>query len=76
MKQLEDLNSRRFNELAKADKDAAEVVQWLRKNRDRFQKDIIEPPYLSVTVEDKRFASVVQGCLSWNDLRVRIGPLF
>lgn len=70
MRELDDINSRRLSELAKADRDAADVVQWLRQNRHRFQKEIIEPAYLSITVTDKKFATAVEACLNWNDLRV------
>ncbi|KAK7696074.1 hypothetical protein QCA50_000716 [Cerrena zonata] len=69
LRQLDDHNSRRLNALRKADKDAAEVVEWLRLNRNRFQKEIIEPPYLSVTVPERRFASAVEACFNWNDLK-------
>ncbi|CAL1699970.1 unnamed protein product [Somion occarium] len=69
LRQLDDVNSRRLKELEKVDKDAADVVQWLRQNRHRFRMDIIEPPILSCAVPDTKFATAVEACFNFNDLR-------
>ncbi|KAL1748730.1 hypothetical protein HDZ31DRAFT_28723 [Schizophyllum fasciatum] len=36
--------------LRQADRDAGEAVVWLRQHRDKFQMEVIEPAYISVSV--------------------------
>ncbi|THH29882.1 hypothetical protein EUX98_g4315 [Antrodiella citrinella] len=51
------------------DQNGADVVAWLRQNQHRFKMEVMEPPVLSVTISDKRFATSVESCFSNNHLK-------
>ncbi|KAF9266101.1 P-loop containing nucleoside triphosphate hydrolase protein [Marasmius fiardii PR-910] len=69
LKQLDSEDGRKLANLKRWDADCHDVVLWLRRNRGRFKMDIIEPPYLSLTVKDQRFASAVEACFGNVQLR-------
>ncbi|KAL1705307.1 hypothetical protein EV121DRAFT_258668 [Schizophyllum commune] len=42
--------NKQLSRLYQSDKDAADAVVWLRKNQDKFQMEVIEPAFISVSV--------------------------
>ena len=42
--------NKQLSRLYQSDKDAADAVMWLRKNQDKFQMEVIEPAFISVSV--------------------------
>lgn len=71
LQNLNDEAARRLLELSKFDKDCADTIFWLRRNRHLFQMEIFEPAIVSLTVPDRRYASAVEACFSGSQLRVR-----
>ncbi|KAI0722552.1 hypothetical protein C8Q76DRAFT_614426, partial [Earliella scabrosa] len=55
--------------LRRYDSDCAEVVEWLRNNRNRFRMEIFEPAVLCVTVPNRSFVDAVEACFSGPQLR-------
>ncbi|OCH94491.1 hypothetical protein OBBRIDRAFT_122871 [Obba rivulosa] len=70
LKQLDDVSHRKLEALARWDRDCADVVRWLRDNRHRFKMEIFEPPALSLTVPDKRYATAVENCFSADQMKM------
>lgn len=70
LEQLNDVSHRKLQEFSRWDKDAADTVVWLRNNQHRFRKPVLEPPYLSVSVPDRRFVDGAESCLGSNQMKV------
>ena len=56
--------------MSKWDRDCADAVKWLRQNQRRFQREIIEPPVISLSVPDQRYAAAVEASFNSTQLRV------
>ncbi|KAJ8286336.1 hypothetical protein GJAV_G00037330 [Gymnothorax javanicus] len=62
MKKKEEVLQRRFL-------DTHTAVQWLRKNRQRFQGNVHEPMMLVINVKDPRHAKYIESHIPLNDLK-------
>ncbi|OBZ70474.1 Structural maintenance of chromosomes protein 5 [Grifola frondosa] len=69
LQQLEDASHRKLEDLGRWDKDCAEVVVWLRKNRERFKMEIFEPVQLCLTVPNKNYVHAVESCFGGAQLK-------
>lgn len=69
MHQLDNHDHQKLEALRRFDPDCADVVQWLRSNRDRFRMEIFEPAILCVTVPNRSYADAVEACFSHAQLR-------
>ncbi|KAG7097539.1 hypothetical protein E1B28_004878 [Marasmius oreades] len=69
LKQLDSEDGRKLAHLRRWDSDCHDTVMWIRRNREKFKMDIIEPPYLSLTVKDQRYAAAVEACFGSLQLR-------
>ena len=61
---------RRFAKLCLRDPDTAEAVKWVRLNQDRFEKEVIEPPCLSLHVPERQYANAIEACFERYPFRV------
>ncbi|KAA1477744.1 P-loop containing nucleoside triphosphate hydrolase protein [Dentipellis sp. KUC8613] len=68
MRQLDDAAHAKLEHLKRFNRDCAEVILWLRANRGRFQMEIIEPAFVSVTVPNKQYVNAVEACFSTGQL--------
>ncbi|KAF7374118.1 Structural maintenance of chromosomes protein 5 [Mycena sanguinolenta] len=75
LQDLDSIESRKLNNLAQWDRDAADAVRWLRANKDKFRTEVFEPPVLSVTVPNPAFAAAVERCFGPAQLKVRYSLL-
>ncbi|KAG7444354.1 uncharacterized protein BT62DRAFT_237992 [Guyanagaster necrorhizus] len=66
---LDDVEVRKFQMLYHWDRDTADAVTWYRNNKDKFRMEVFEPPYLSVNVPDRTFASAVEMAFSGNNMK-------
>jgi hypothetical protein len=73
LRQLNTVDGRKMQILYRWDRDCHDTVVWLRNNQHRFQQPILEPPLLSVTV-DQRFVDGVESC--FGGLSMRVGVYF
>ncbi|KAJ2923676.1 hypothetical protein H1R20_g13419, partial [Candolleomyces eurysporus] len=60
MQQLDTVDSKKLGLLRKWDPDTHDAVLWLRRNKDKFKMEVLEPPILSVTVKDPNYAALVE----------------
>ncbi|KAJ7595202.1 P-loop containing nucleoside triphosphate hydrolase protein [Mycena floridula] len=67
--ELDSADAQKLANLRRWDKDAADVLIWLRSNQNRFKKPIIEPVVMSLTVTDLRYAMAVEACFNANQLK-------
>ncbi len=71
LKRLDDDSYRKLQNLAHYDPDCAAVINWLRANKDRFRREIIEPAAVSLTVPNKDYVHAVEACFNITQLKVR-----
>ncbi|KAH8096592.1 hypothetical protein BXZ70DRAFT_945257 [Cristinia sonorae] len=68
--ELDDASQRKLLSLRHWDSECADVVAWLRNNQHRFKMEVMEPPMLSVSVSDSKYAQAVESCFSNNQLKM------
>lgn len=71
-KQLDDASARKLQQFERWDRDHADAVRWLRANQNKFEKEVFEPPILSVSIPDKRYADAVESFFNQNTMKVSI----
>ncbi|KAF7432634.1 Structural maintenance of chromosomes protein 5 [Pleurotus ostreatus] len=69
LKQLDDASTRKLQQFERWDRDHADAVRWLRANQNKFEKEIFEPPILSVSIPDKRYADAVESFFNQNTMK-------
>lgn len=64
--------NRKISSLRNWDKDCAEVVEWLLRNKEdnEFARRVDLPPVVGVTVRERQFIDAVESCFSANQLKV------
>ena len=74
LQSLDDANVRKLKELEKWDKDCHDAIIWLRKdcNKQKFRMEVFEPPFISLTVPDKKYVNAIEACFNANQLKVAI----
>ncbi|XP_014813978.1 PREDICTED: structural maintenance of chromosomes protein 5 [Calidris pugnax] len=50
-------------------RDTHSALMWLRKNKDKFKKQVCEPMMLEINMKDNRHAKYVENHISANDMR-------
>ena len=69
LKRLDNEAHQKLEQLRRFDRDAADVVDWLRHNRNRFRQEIFEPAFLCVTVPNRQYVDAVEACFGNTQLR-------
>ncbi|KAK0457748.1 uncharacterized protein EV420DRAFT_1687453 [Desarmillaria tabescens] len=69
LRRLDNVEVRKLQMLSRWDRDTADAVTWYRNNKDKFKMEVFEPPYLSVNVPDRAFASAVEMAFSANNMK-------
>lgn len=69
LKRLDDDSYRKLQNLAQYDPDCAAVINWLRTNKHRFRKEIVEPAAISLTVPNKDYVHAVEACFNITQLK-------
>ena len=69
LKRLDDKGQRKLEDLRRWNIHTYDAVVWLRQNQDQFREPILEPPFLSMTVPNKRFAASVEACINANQMQ-------
>eukprot|EP00051_Salpingoeca_urceolata_P001875 m.44782 g.44782 ORF g.44782 m.44782 type:complete len:1069 (+) comp11735_c0_seq1:335-3541(+) len=65
---LENMAAQRLAELKRRRPDSWKAVQWLRENQDKFEKEILEPMSLVMTIKDRADAMFVEASVPANAL--------
>ncbi|KZV88580.1 P-loop containing nucleoside triphosphate hydrolase protein [Exidia glandulosa HHB12029] len=63
LRRLQDVEHQRLESLRKWDQDTAIAVDWLRKNKDKFQMEVFEPAILSARVRPGANVDQVEACM-------------
>ncbi|KAI0677714.1 P-loop containing nucleoside triphosphate hydrolase protein [Trametes maxima] len=69
LQQLDNQTHQKLEQLKRFDRDCGDVVEWLRKNPNRFRMEIFEPALLCVTVPNRNFMDAVESCFGGSQLR-------
>lgn len=52
------------------DQDTHDAILWLRANKNKFRMEVFEPPFMSLSVKDRRYANAVEACFVGNQIKV------
>lgn len=52
------------------DRETHDAIKWLRANKNLFKAEVFEPPFMCVTVKDKRYSNAVEACFSAGQMKV------
>nr|XP_056703901.1 structural maintenance of chromosomes protein 5 [Euleptes europaea] len=67
--QFDNMMNMKEEKLRRRYEDTHVALLWLRKNRDRFKKDVCDPMMLSINMKDQKHAKYVENHISSNDMR-------
>ncbi|KAI8423510.1 hypothetical protein MSG28_012621 [Choristoneura fumiferana] len=68
IRQLENVDDKRLEELQRYSPDAYQAVLWLRDHRDMFQHNVYEPMMLEINFTDPKFARYLESRVANRDL--------
>ncbi|KII94777.1 hypothetical protein PLICRDRAFT_128007 [Plicaturopsis crispa FD-325 SS-3] len=69
LRQLDNVSEQKLRRLRSWDADCADTVVWLRNNKDKFQMEVFEPPYMCLSVPNSQFTNAVEACMGPNNLK-------
>ena len=67
-KKFSEAEERRLEQLKKYSFETYKGVVWLREHKGQFKDEIIEPPFLNITISDQRFVNEIEVFLSYHAL--------
>lgn len=70
LRNLDDVNVRKLQNMLRWDRDTHDAIVWLRNNRDKFQQEVFEPPFMCLTVPNKNYANAVEACFNAAQIKV------
>ena len=70
LKKLDDADARKLAMMYRWDKETHDAIKWLRANKHLFKAQVFEPPFMCVTVKDKRYANAVEACFNASQMKV------
>ena len=78
LREQQDHMNRKISSLRNWDRDCAEVIEWLLRNKEsnEFAKRVDLPAVVGVTVRDRQFADAVESCFTANQLKVSHDALY
>lgn len=66
------MDVRKLSSMYRWNRDTHDAIVWLRKNRHLFKMEVFEPPYMCLSVPDKKFVDAIESCFGANQLRVSL----
>ena len=76
LKNLDDVNVRKLQAMGRWDRDTHDAIVWLRQNRDKFQQEVFEPPFMCLTVPNKNYVNAVETCFNAAQIKVSGNAVF
>ena len=70
LKKQDDADVQKLQMMAKWDIDTHDAILWLRANKNKFRMEVIEPPFMSLSVKDRRYANAIEACFAGNQIKV------
>lgn len=56
--------------LKRWDLDTHDAILWLRANKNKFQMEVFEPPFMCMTIKDRKFTNAIEACFSGPQIKV------
>ncbi|KIJ94730.1 hypothetical protein K443DRAFT_683517 [Laccaria amethystina LaAM-08-1] len=69
LKKLDDADARKLAMMYRWDRETHDAIKWLRANKNLFKAQVFEPPFMCVTVKDKRYSNAVEACFSAGQMK-------
>ncbi|KAI0658644.1 P-loop containing nucleoside triphosphate hydrolase protein [Cubamyces menziesii] len=69
LQQLDSQSHQKLEALKRSDSDCGAVVEWLRRNQNRFRMEVFEPAVLCVTVPNRGYIDAVESCFGLTQLK-------
>ena len=70
LKKQDDADVQKLQMMAKWDIDTHDAILWLRQNKNKFRMEVFEPPFMSLSVKDRRYANAIEACFAGNQIKV------
>ncbi|XP_054843000.1 structural maintenance of chromosomes protein 5 isoform X2 [Eublepharis macularius] len=67
--QFDNMMTMKEEKLRGRHKDTYTALLWLRKNKDRFKRDVCDPMMLAINMKDQKHAKYIENHISSNDMR-------
>ena len=65
LSQMDSVRHQRLQILERGDKDSFLAIQWLRKNRNIFQKKVYDPVLIELGISRPEAARAIESCINW-----------
>lgn len=70
LKKQDDADVQKLQMMQKWDPDTHDAILWLRANKNKFRMEVFEPPFMSLSVKDRRYANAIEACFGGNQIKV------
>lgn len=70
LKKQDSADVQKLQMMAKWDIDTHDAILWLRANKNKFRMEVFEPPFMSLSVKDRRYANAIEACFAGNQIKV------
>ena len=71
LKKQDNADVQKLQMMSRWDPDTHDAILWLRQNKNKFRMEVFEPPFMCLSVKDRRYANAVEACFAGNQLKVR-----
>ncbi|TFK43988.1 P-loop containing nucleoside triphosphate hydrolase protein [Crucibulum laeve] len=69
---LDSADQRKLAMLQRWDRDTHDAILWLRSNKRLFKMEVFEPPFMCLTLKDRRYTNAVEACFSQAQMKTFI----
>lgn len=70
IKSFDDTDTIKLQNMLRWSRDTHDAILWLREHKHLFKMEVMEPPYMCMTVPDKRYQDAVESLINSAQLRV------
>jgi len=70
MEQLDNVYHQKLAKVQKMDQITHDAIEWVQNNKDKFKMEVFETPVMRLDIKDRRYASAVESCFNFNQLKV------
>ena len=70
LKKQDDADVQKLQMMAKWDRDTHDAILWLRANKNKFRMEVFEPPFMSLSIKDRRYTNAIEACFAGNQIKV------
>ena len=70
LRKQDDADVQKLQMMLRWDPETHDAILWLRENKNKFRMEVFEPPFMCLSVKDRRYANAIEACFSGNQLKV------